>query len=201
MEKSKFYVGNTGVSAFVGCTPNCDDLCLVFKGEDLQFIAQYNQQVSQWMVHGFFGLPEGTDKHIFDKKVSFAWTPSDRWCYLSNVFAVLHDFPEPAPEPCVAVNGKEVDHYEERINELEEKCDCLQEQIDELRAPIKNLPQVPSSPLTPVQPYTPYVPYVPHEPVTPYPVWPPQVWYSVKPNWTAPDYTITCTTNFEHSNK
>lgn len=197
MEESKFCVGNIEVGAFIGCTPNCDDLCLVFKDEDLQFIAQYNQQVSQWMVHSFLGLPEGTDKHIFDERVSFAWTPNDRWCYLSDVFAMLHDFQVPARE---IVNGTEVDH-EERISKLEEKCDCLQAQIAELREQIKNLPQAPSSPLTPVQPYAPYVPYVPNEPVTPYPVWPPQVWYSVKPNWVAPDYTITCTTNFEHTNK
>lgn len=96
--------------------------------------------------------------------------------------------------------GTEVDH-EERISKLEEKCDYLQNQIDELREQIKNLPQAPFNPLTPVQPYAPYIPYVPCEPATPYPAWPPQIWYSVKPNWVAPDYTITCTTNFEHSNK
>lgn len=196
MEESKFYVGNNKVNTFVDCTPNCDDLCLVFKDEDVQFIAQYNQQVSQWMIQSFFGLPEGTDKYIFDARVSFAWTPNDRWCYLSDVFDRLRDFQVPDR---VVVN--EIDHNEERINKLEEKCDYLQKQIAELREQVENLPQVPSSPLTPVQPYSPYVPYVPYDPVTPCPVWPPQVWYSVKPNWAAPDYTITCTTNFEYSNK
>lgn len=84
-----------------------------------------------------------------------------------------------------------IDNHDRRITELEAKVCELEQAVEYLK--LTKLEQKDLEPSTPFQPYAPYSPYVPYEPVTPNPAWPPQIWYTIKPNWVAPDYTITST--------
>ena len=210
MNRTSFRIGDIGTPAYTGCRPaHHGDICILRKRDQSQlFIASYDQSDDCWKITGVYE----TSINILTYKGTMcaSFEESDCWCYLSDIFkGLMRDPKEYAPDTYNTCTEQK-DCTDERIRALEEKCECLnartveleqkceflKRRMEEQEERLKSNPPAKDesyTPYTPASPYVPYTPYVPYEPATPYPAWPPQIWYTVKPNWVAPDYTITTT--------